>query len=101
MSKGIIAGPNLNVVSRPTQKGLEVLVPCQECQRTRRVLHPWPELQAMVQGQPVRGVQPRTGGWVISVPCGEDCMTKGPQGLGQTSIQYALSRQEVLGLLGG
>jgi len=93
-------GMDRTVVLNPTPRGLEVSVPCQECLRRRKVLHPWPELQAMLQGQQVGGVQPVQGGWVVTVPCGTDCVSGGTRGMHRNSIQYRLARSEVMGFLG-
>jgi hypothetical protein len=100
MEADMSEGMDRTVVLNPTQRGLEVSVPCQECLRRRKVLHPWTELQAMLQGQRVVGVQPVQGGWVVTVPCASDCQSGGARGLMQNSIQYRLARAEIMGFLG-
>jgi len=91
----IFSDINTNVVSRPTQQGLEVSAPCQFCQRQRIVLHPWPELQAVLAGQPVQGYQPIQGGWVHTVPCSESCIIFHQGANKRGFIQYKLSRRDL------
>ena len=94
----IFSDINTNVDKRTTQAGLEVLAPCQFCQRQRRVMHSWDELRAMASGHPVPGVNPQPDGWIITVPCTATCTAPGGQRVSQ--ISYKLRRREVLDILG-
>jgi hypothetical protein len=56
---------------RRSPKGLHVSFACQDCESEIQMIHPWPEVKAMLQGQPVHGVTPTDAGWQIKVQCTE------------------------------
>jgi hypothetical protein len=73
MSDAIISDVDRSVQLEATPQGLMVTAACGVCGRHVRVLHPWGELQACLQGQALAGYQPDRAGWVISAPCASLC----------------------------
>lgn len=88
MSDAIFSDNDRSVQLEATPQGLLVMAPCGVCGRHVRVMHPWGELQACAQGQPVAGYQADRLGWVIVVPCASLC--KG-------HVKYRLTPEDLRG----
>jgi hypothetical protein len=72
MSGGkIFSDVDTKCTMRRTNDGLRINFFCQDCESEVVMMHPWPEVKAMLQGHPVNGVTPTQNGWVVKVQCTE------------------------------
>ena len=94
---GIISDNDQSVTLESQQDGLLVTAACPRCGRHVRVMHPWPELQALMQNRQVGGYQPVRGGWVITVNCSTNCLINAHQ---RATVSYRLSVKDIREHLG-
>lgn len=69
MSGNIFGGGDHRADIRWAKRGAMVSFKCDLCEETNNVLHPWGEVQRMLQGLAVANVYPHADGWKVTVQC--------------------------------